>query len=552
MIRILVTVVLVVSVTFLVFSPSLGYEFVNWDDDIYVYDNPKVRSLTPDDIGWWFGNTYYYAYIPLTMISHAIDYSLFGLTPRGHHLTNVVLHSINGGWVLLLGLLLVRSRRANAGERVEQGNEGVLLAGMALAALAYALHPLRAESVAWVSDRKDLLCVFFLLPSTIAYILALGRQDTGKGRTWLLVSFLLFVFALLSKPVVIGFPLVLLTLDWYLSRGPEWRERWKSYLAGKGWFFAASVVVGIVLLTISSGGKRAYVVEQLDGLEVILFPFYSFMFYLWKTILPTSLSPIYPAIDAEPLVAGLVVIVGVTAGCIWMARKGKNAPLASWIVYVIFLLPTVIGLSSGMQPIADRFSYLSTIGFFLVLGGLVSGFLAGSNGARRIIGVLLLIVLVTGLGWAAMSQSSLWRSSETLWRYVVGGFPARKDYIDAYVNLGAVYADRMELPEAEGVLTTAVKIDSMNADAFYNLGHVLYLRGEWEKAAGYFERTTTIDSGYVRAYYNYAVVTSQLGRDSVAIPAMRRAARLGMQEAVEALRQSGIPAEEGTGTLGME
>jgi hypothetical protein len=535
----------VLSVCFLVFSQTLGYDFVNWDDDIYVYDNAKIKSLGGEDISWWFSNTYYYAYIPLTMLSHALDYALFGLSARGHHLTNVILHSVNAGWVLLLGLVLFRRRQTKEGGERESWTA---IAGMMLATFLYALHPLRVESVAWVSDRKDLLCVFFLLPSAFTYVLSVGRQDTRSGRGYLVLSFVLFVCALLSKSVAIGFPVVLLVLDWYLSSESDWKIRWKSLLGGKGWYFAASLVIGIVLLMISSGGKRAYAVEQLQGIEVALFPLYSFAFYLWKTLVPVSLSPIYPAVGTVELVAGFLTACGITVVTLWMAGCGKKGYLACWVVYLVFLFPTVVGLSSGMQPLADRFSYLPAISLFLGLGALLATLLARSGSKRRVVPGLVSLALVGGFATMSFGYSSNWASSETLWKYVVDGFPPRKDFVDAYVNLGAVYADRMELPEAERVLSEATRIDPDNADAFYNLAHVLYLRGEWEVAAGYFRKAMEIDTTYARAFFNYAVVSSQLGRDSLAIPAMRHAARLGFREAVDALLQGGIPLEEPGGT----
>jgi tetratricopeptide (TPR) repeat protein len=162
------------------------------------------------------------------------------------------------------------------------------------------------------------------------------------------------------------------------------------------------------------------------------------------------------------------------------------------------------------------------------------------------------LVLIAGSAALTIRQCEHWESSESLWHYVVGSFPPSPDFSDAYVNLGAVYAARMDLPDAEKVLTTAIRIDSLNADAFYNLGHVLYLRGDWEGAIRNFKEATQVDSGYANAYYNYAIVSSQLGRDSVAIPAMLRAARLGLPDAIEALRQANIQSADSTGTIPLQ
>ncbi len=549
----LIAFLFVFSVSFVVFSPTIGYEFVNWDDDIYVYDNPRIKSLSAEDIGWWFENTYYYAYIPVTMLSHTIDYFFWGLSPNGHHLTNVVLHSLNTGLVFLLGMLIVQKRRLVTGEKGDdQSDDWIPLSGMVFASLLYSIHPLRVESVAWVSDRKDLLCMLFLLPSVILYVLSLGFRGTRKGTLYGILSFLLYLCALLSKPVVIGLPLVLLGLDWYLLPDMEWKNRWKSLLAGKGWYLAASCALAVVLLTISSGGKRAYAVEQLDGVEVLLFPLYSFAFYLWKTLVPLDLSPIYPAVEMGPLVVGSLFTCLITLGALLMARRGRKEYLLCWIAYGVFLLPTVAGLSSGMQPSADRFAYISTVCFFIGLGGVFISLAKRASSASRLIAAVASLVLLAGLGSGTLAYSSQWQSSSTLWKYVYERFPVQRDYVDAYVNLGAVYADRMELDEAEKVLREATQVDPRNADAFYNLAHVLYLRGQWEDAVEYFGKSMECDSTYARAFFNYAIVNSQLGRDSLAIPAMRHAARLGFTDATNALRTSGIPLEEPVGTSSPE
>jgi tetratricopeptide (TPR) repeat protein len=252
------------------------------------------------------------------------------------------------------------------------------------------------------------------------------------------------------------------------------------------------------------------------------------------------------------MMIGAFATIGITIGVILLARRGQKVYLMCWLVYCIFLFPTVAGLSSGMQAQADRFSYLPMIPLFLLVAGGLIVLLRRGTAFGRLLLPISILVMAAGFASITIRQSERWESSESLWRYVVESFPPAPDYVDAYVNLGAVYAARMDLPDAEDVLTKAIEIDSLNADAFYNLGHVLYLRGEWEGAVRRFEEATEVDSGYAPAYYNLAIVSSQLGRDSVAIPAMRRAAALGYREASEALRQAGIHPDDSGGTIPIE
>jgi len=527
--RILVLACILMSASFLLFSGTLGFDFVNWDDDIYVYNNKQVMS--GEDPVSWFSRTYYYSYIPLTMLSHTLDYAVFGGTPRGHHLTNIILHAFNTGWLFLFGLALFGRKR-----QLDWG----ALAGMAGVALLFALHPLRTESVAWISDRKDLLCAFFLLPASISYLQYLGHQKGPGGRVFLVLSFFLFVCAALSKSVAIGFPLIMLGMDWYLSDPEPRKAGWKERIVAKWPFFLVSAVLAIVLLLIPAGGKQTYVVEQLHGMDAFLFPFFTFMFYLYKSVFPASLSPIYPAVSGVWLYSSFILFGLISAAVVLAARRGHRSYGIAWMTYLVFLIPTVVGLSSGMQAQADRFSYLATMPVFLLLGGGVALLIGRGSGFGRLLASTAICVLVLVFASMTLRYLPVWADSESLWRYVYEAFPPSRDYSDAYVNLGCALAERMELPEAETVLKTAASVDPENADAFYNLAHVSYLQGDWEQALELFRQTTVIDSMYSRGYYNYAIVSSQLGSDSIAIPAMKHAARLGLEEAQVALRERGM------------
>ena len=232
-IRILAASVVALA-TISLYSATLGHKFVNWDDDAYVYANPTVQSLSPRAVARLFSSFYYYAYIPVTMLSHAADVAMWGMKPRGHHLTNVLLHTANAVWVLFLGLALIASRR---GTRARPGAPGpatrhevAAAIGMSVAAVLFSVHPLRAESVSWVSDRKDLLCAFVFLPGVLAYLQHASRRGTSGARPWYVASFVLFLLASLSKLIATMFPAVLLLLDWlWLERPPHHAKALYNY-----------------------------------------------------------------------------------------------------------------------------------------------------------------------------------------------------------------------------------------------------------------------------------------------------------------------------------
>lgn len=534
--RIWVTLAVVLAVPFLLFSGTIGHEFVNWDDDIYVYDNPRIQTTSGENILWLFTHVYYYAYIPVTMLSHALDYAVWGLDPRGHHLTNVILHALNAGWVFLLILYWVASKPRGSNSSVSRGGT---LFGAAVGALLFAVHPLRVESVAWVSDRKDLLCAFFLIPSLITYLLSQRATKPTQRKRWVVVSVLLFVAALLSKFIAVVFPVVLFLIDLYFEERGQWKHAWRHKVAAKLPYAIPSVVVACVSLFSSPGAKTAYIIDRLSGADVVLFPFYSLFFYIQKTLLPFGLYPIYLSAGSGVMILALGVAVIITAACVVLLRRGRPAMALVWLLFVIMLLPTILGLSSGMQPFADRFSYLPTIGFFVVLG-IGVGAVWGLSAALRIGVTLLSSLALILLSTLSLGQISTWTNSVTLWSHVVESFPPQPDFLDAYINLGTAYANTNRLSEAEAAFEKAVTVAPGSSDAYYNLGYMAYIRGDREKSLELFTRATAVDSTYAKGFFNIAVVQSQFGNRDEALAAMRQAARLGHIQAQQTLRSMDI------------
>jgi tetratricopeptide (TPR) repeat protein len=241
------------------------------------------------------------------------------------------------------------------------------------------------------------------------------------------------------------------------------------------------------------------------------------------------------------MIGGLAFVVAITGVCIFHAARGRKGALLAWLAYLLLLVPTVGGLSSGVQPVADRYSYLSTISLFLLLGAGISVALERAGGGRRIAVAASCAAVAVILASLTVAQASLWKSSTSLWGYVVAKFPPKPDYSDAYLNLGVSYAQEKRPREARTILEKAAEIDPTNAEVFYNLGVISYSEGDREGAVELYRKATSVDPHHAKAFYNLALTLDELGRSDQAIAAMVRAARLGLAAAQEQLGSHGIP-----------
>ncbi|MCK5572010.1 MAG: hypothetical protein KAJ12_04590, partial [Bacteroidetes bacterium] len=355
----LIAVALVVAaVTFVVFSGAMKNGFLNYDDDKYVTDNPRVQTLSWDSSVALFRESRFRSYTPLTFLSHTIDYAIWGPAPAGHHLTNLLLHSANAVWVLLLTLIVIVARRHPAvtggdisSTKLRQYFTWPVVIAAAAAALAFALHPTRVESVAWVSGRKDLLMSFFLIPSFLAYMMFSLERDKRLRRRWYLFSLLLYLFALLSKSVAVAAPLGLVVIDILLKGRDGFSRLLVQSIRSKLPFLALAGVFGIAAALAATGHKTNQFILDMSAYEKILFPLYSLAFYPLKLLLPLTLTPIYASPSPAVLTSLAAVAFTLTALAVVGLMRGWVDWSAAWIFYAAMILPAVLGAlsSTGMQ-----------------------------------------------------------------------------------------------------------------------------------------------------------------------------------------------------------
>lgn len=524
----------VACVTFIVYLPALGNGFVNWDDNDYVLNNPYIWSLNVAFLKWAFWGFHVGNWHPLTWLSHALDYAIWGLNPRGHHLTNIILHVFNTFLVVLLAIRLINfsSKKKEDGDSRFSSKPATLIAA-GMTGLLFGIHPVHVESVAWVAERKDVLCGFFFLLSILTYLnyyrhsassVPAGRPapagDRGETRQkWYYLSLCLFVLALMSKPMAVSLPLVVLILDWYpLERISSPRSLRSAFLE-KTPFFALSLISAVVTFLAQRAGGAMGLMETVPLGSRIVVASRSLIAYLWQMLFPMKLSPSYPyPKDSLPLspeyVVAIVLVGGITIACIAVARTRKLWP-ASWAYYVVTLLPVLGLVQVGGQAMADRYTYLPSLAPFILAGGAAAWGLKRMRGALRGLSVVLDILLILVLAVVTSSQIRVWKNSVSLWTAVIQKEPTNAPR--AYTNLGSALSAEGRFSEAIDNFDKALQLDPDDFLAYSNRGSVLEKTGRFSEALADFDRAIGRNPKGRIAYFNRGSTLAKMGKFEEAI-----------------------------------
>ncbi len=451
--------VLIAVVTFLVYLPSLQNDFINsWDDNRYISENSFIRSLDSQLLESAFAGFYSANWHPLTWLSHAVDYALWGLNPFGHHLTNNILHALNALLVVFLVLRLMEVFKQTAGHNGQSQlhlDDRAIMITAAVSGLLFGLHPIHVESVAWISERKDLLCAFFFLLTIITYThyvsdinarasLTLAARFFNK-KYLLAIGF--FTLSLLSKSMAVTLPFVLLILDWYLFGRVQSFRNLRTALIEKLPFFALSLISS--LLTVLAQ-EAAGAVNSAGGipvaLRVLMIPPKALVAYLTKMMVPIDLVPFYPypkniSLFSPEYIIPIVVVMAITAACIAVVRK-QRLWMSVWSYYVITLIPVLGIIQVGDQSMADRYTYLPSLGPFLLIGLTASKAYEKVSAFNRwrvtlkIASSLIALGMLAALSYATVQQLGIWKNDITFWNYVIEEEPSVGI---AHFNLGVVY-----------------------------------------------------------------------------------------------------------------
>jgi hypothetical protein len=513
----------------LVFWQVRNFDFVNYDDDAYVYKNPYVlNGLTPAGVIWAFTTDTSSHWHPLTWLSLMLDCQLFGPGPAGFHLTNLFFHIVN-----TLLLFLVLKQMTNA------------IWQSAFVAALFALHPMHVESVAWIVGRKDVLSALFWFLTMGAYFAYIRRPGAFRYT----VTLVLFALGLMAKPMLVTLPFVLLLFDyWPLDRfaasrivktagdkshkpAPIHDGRAVLYriIIEKIPFFALVAVSSIVTFMMMRSGGRVMNMDMLPLNSRIVNAVLSYVRYLYKMVWPQNLAAFYPFDIGEfpfwQVAACVLLLLVISIFVISFGRKQKYLPVG-WFWFVGTLVPVIGFVQVGLQAYADRYTYIPYIGLFVMLTWglpqLLSKWISASPQRKIALGLSMILILTT-LGICTHRQTSYWKNSITLFSHVLE--VTENNYV-AYNNRSVAYGDLGCWSQAVEDVSQAVRINPNYARGHYNLGLAYANLGRLPEAIEAYKQAVRLKPNYILAYNNLGVTYGNLDRLPEAIEAFKQVIKI--------------------------
>ncbi len=485
-----IVAILLVLATFLAYGRVADAEFLRFDDGDYVTENPFVRAgLSWPGVRWACTRFHSSNWHPLTWLSHMLDVELFGLDPAGHHLANVALHAATA---VLLFLFFDRTTGART--------RSALVAGL------FALHPLRVQSVAWVSERKDVLAGFFF----VLVLLAWARYAAAPSRSRYLLALVLFALGLCAKPSLVAVPLVLLLVDfWPLARWSR-ATRARNLLEKLPFLVLALLSSAITLLAQRSGGALAPSLVIPLGARVANAAS-SALTYVGRTFWPAQLcyfhphpalvDPLWRPVNAQALASGAVLLFA--TGAALLLRRARPALFVGWCWTLVMLLPVIGLVQVGEQSWAERYAYLPLVGVYVALL-----FACEPPRALRVPLALALLALLAACTVATRRATLAWLDSRSLYERAL--LVSDKNYM-AETGLANVLRDQGEIARARELYQAALAVRPTFAPALYGLGLLEQEAGDLERATALYERALASHPGLVQAHLNLGAVLGQRG-----------------------------------------
>ncbi|MCX6993406.1 MAG: tetratricopeptide repeat protein [Kiritimatiellaeota bacterium] len=543
--------IFLLAATLAAYWPVLGNSFVDFDDPLYVTENAMLQQgLNLDTARWTFVSKYAFTWHPVTWLSLMTDFELYRLKPMGYHLTNLLLHIVN---TILLFIVLTGMTRK--------------MWSSAIVAVLFAVHPLHVESVAWISERKDVLSTFFFMLTLWAYARYTIRPRVG----WYLVVLALYATGLMAKPMLVSLPLVLLLLDyWPLQRllpsqqplPPQWplppadltgpmRTSWWFLVMEKAPLALLSVAACVITFVVqhSTGAVGSFIQYPL-GIRIANAAL-AYQNYLVHMVWPKHLACLYPYnlnLLFWKVGVAMIFLALVSVFCLWLWRRARYL-IAGWLWYLITLVPVVGLVQVGNQAMADRYTYIPLIGIFIMIAWGVPDLVRRvlPEPRRRQMTLDALAVLACGsvvlLGIGTWLQAGTWKNTITVFEHAIAvtennylahnnlanaltgrgrlddavyhygeALRIKPDYVEVHNNIAVTLARQGKVDEAIYHYREALRMRPDCAEVYVNLGTILYNRQNLDEAAGLFAQAIRINPGLANAHYNLGVVLMQKGQ----------------------------------------
>ncbi|MBX7257960.1 MAG: tetratricopeptide repeat protein [Candidatus Hydrogenedentes bacterium] len=499
--------------TILVFQGVRHNAFINFDDPRLITQTPQVRAgLTWSGVQWAFTTGYFAIWHPLTWLSHMADVSLFGMNPAGHHLMAVFIHALG------MSLLFVALARMTGSPWRS-----------AIAAALIAVHPLRVESVAWAAERKDVLYAAFWFATILAY----AHYAKKPAWTRYAMVFLAAACALMAKPMAVTLPCALLLLDYWplarlrrvdLTEGVS-RPTAARLVMEKIPLFLLSFICSIITFRVSHGQGASKTLVQYPLWLRVENVIVSYVAYLGKMVWPFDLSVHYPfpseGYATVTVVACAAALLVITALSLYLART-RPYVLVGWLWYLGTLIPVIGLVQVGHRAMADRFTYVPSVGIAVAIVWLLADFVRDKAGARKVLTVCVLL-LIAAFSVLSIRQIAMWRDSRTLFAHAVRIVPESGV---AHNNLGLALMESGDLAGAQAQFEQAAEFSREGASALINLGIVKGMQGDINGAAAELKRAVAMSPGDPDAHFNLAVALQALGDRAGAAEHFKEALRL--------------------------
>lgn len=518
------------------FARSLLGEFLYWDDYYNLVDNPYIRSFSWENVRWMLRTFHNRIYEPLSWLAKAAEYQLWGMRAWGYHAYSLLLHALNGVLVYVIALRLFQGARQRPAETPVSGDrQGTgadahrpargLVLGAGLAALLFALHPLRAECVALISAQPHLQASTLCLLSIWAYLRHAARRPGVSTEEFPIWSLVLYALSLLSKATAIGLPLALLVIDVYPLR--RWRVGARRAVLREKVPFAALALLAALVATLAR-------TEQYTGAGLSAFGLwpriaqacYSTLFHVFKTLWPSDLAPVYVMLDGfDPcrgqFVIGVILVGGLTVGGFLLRRRVPSL-WSAWLFYLVMLAP-FMGLTDSPHYPVDRYTYLPMLGLSLLVGAAVRACWQVARSRWLAVALTAGLFMVSGiLGALSWRQTRIWNNSVVLMEHVleqVGDYPRRSWMIRL---LARALAAEERTDEALSLYREAVEIDPENRDAHWEMGVLAGRMGLKDESIAAHRKAQRLDPDHREINLNLGAALVSAGRYAEAIPYFER------------------------------